>query len=160
MDSRPGLRTTSPSSGTRTGLSNTRTLPPDPLLESAGRTWWAFGIRQPDRDYPVPIVETESFLNLEPAPAVRMNQPFGLFCSAWRVLEPFRLECVRIPPVRAGKNGRIIRIVIFCVPSVFSGGTVLLSGSSAPRKIVDEFILLKKQKSQLLFRSLSMPVMK
>lgn len=51
----------------------------------------------------------------EPAPAVRMNQPFGLFCSAWRVLEPFRLECVRIPPVRAGKNGRIIRIVIFCV---------------------------------------------
>lgn len=110
-----GLRTTSPSSGTRTGLSNTRTLPPDPLLESAGRTWWAFGIRQPDRDYPVPIVETESFLNLEPAPAVRMNQPFGLFCSAWRVLEPFRLECVRIPPVRAGKNGRIIRIVIFYV---------------------------------------------
>ncbi|KDV60161.1 hypothetical protein BU58_32380 [Escherichia coli O26:H11 str. 2011C-3274] len=63
----------------------------------------------------MPIVETESFLNLEPAPAVRMNQPFGLFCSAWRVLEPFRLECVRIPPVRAGKNGRIIRIVIFCV---------------------------------------------
>lgn len=71
MDSRPGLRTTSPSSGTRTGLSNTRTLPPDPLLESAGRTWWAFGIRQPDRDYPVPIVETESFLNLEASTACR-----------------------------------------------------------------------------------------
>ncbi|WP_207104859.1 hypothetical protein, partial [Escherichia coli] len=40
--------------------------------------------------------------------------------------------------------------ILRCVPSVFSGGTVLLSGSSAPRKIVDEFILLKKQKSQLL----------
>lgn len=106
MDSRPGLRTTSPSSGTRTGLSNTRTLPPDPLLESAGRTWWAFGIRQPDRDYPVPIVETESFLNLEPAPAVRMNQPFGLFFSTGIVLIPVIFECVRTPPVPAGK-GRI-----------------------------------------------------
>ncbi|WP_214670453.1 hypothetical protein, partial [Escherichia coli] len=39
--------------------------------------------------------------------------------------------------------------ILRCVPSVFSGGTVLLSGSSAPRKIVDEFILLKKQKRSL-----------
>ncbi|QUG63823.1 hypothetical protein D2194_11390 [Escherichia coli] len=37
---------------------------------------------------------------------------------------------------------------------------MLLSGSSAPRKIVDEFILLQKLKSLLLFRSLSVPVMK
>ncbi|EFD1087573.1 hypothetical protein FER24_06155 [Escherichia coli] len=50
--------------------------------------------------------------------------------------------------------------ILRCVPSVFSGGTVLLSGSSAPRKIVDEFILLQKLKSLLLFRSLSVPVMK
>ncbi|WP_241482984.1 hypothetical protein, partial [Escherichia marmotae] len=38
--------------------------------------------------------------------------------------------------------------ILRCVPSVFSGGTVLLSGSSAPRKIVDEFILLQKLKSR------------
>ncbi|BDY59380.1 hypothetical protein MUTS6_25190 [Escherichia coli] len=59
----------------------------------------------------MPIVETESFLNLEPAPAVRMNQPFGLFFSAWGMLVPIRFKCVRAPPVPAGKDGRIIRIV-------------------------------------------------
>ncbi len=62
MDSRPGLRTTSPSSGTGTGRSNTRTLPPDPLLECAGWTRRAFGIRESDVDYPVTIIETEGFV--------------------------------------------------------------------------------------------------
>ena len=69
MDSRPGLRTTSPSSGTRTGRSNIRTLPPDPLLVCAGWARWAFGIREPDIDYPVTIVEAEGFFNLVSAPA-------------------------------------------------------------------------------------------
>src|SRR5699024_4714618 len=69
MDSRPGLRTTSPSSGTGTGRSNTRTLPPDALLECAGRTRWALGVRQPDVDYPVTIIEAEGFLNLVSTPA-------------------------------------------------------------------------------------------
>ncbi|KDV30679.1 hypothetical protein BU56_22805 [Escherichia coli O145:H25 str. 07-3858] len=61
------------------------------------------------------VVETKGFLNLVSAPAVTLNCPFSLLFSTWRVLEPFRLECVRIPLVRAGKNGRIIRIVIFYV---------------------------------------------
>lgn len=115
MDLRFGLRIISLSLGIRIGLSNIRTLFLDSLLESAGRTWWAFGIRQFDRDYLVSIVEIESFFNFEFAFAVRMNQLFGLFCSVWRVLELFRFECVRISFVRVGKNGRIIRIVIFCV---------------------------------------------
>ena len=67
MDSRPGLTTTSPSSGTRTGRSNTRTLPPDALLECTGRTrGGAFEVRQSDGDYPVTVVETEAFLTSYP----------------------------------------------------------------------------------------------
>ncbi|EGJ02448.1 hypothetical protein SB359474_0760 [Shigella boydii 3594-74] len=113
MDSRPGLRTTSPSSGTRTGRSNTRTLPPDPLLECAGRTRWPFGIREPDEDYPVTIIETEGFLNLVSVSAVALNQPFSLFFGAGVVLIPVRFECMRTPPVPAGRRGRVIRIVKF-----------------------------------------------
>ena len=59
------------------------------------------------------VVETKGFLNLVSAPAVTLNYPFSLLFSAWRVLEPFRLECVRIPLVRVGKNGRIIMFVKF-----------------------------------------------
>ncbi|KDT29834.1 hypothetical protein AD18_4279 [Escherichia coli 3-475-03_S4_C2] len=40
-----------------------------------------------------------------------MNQPFGLFFSAWGMLEPVRFESAGTPPVPAGKDGRIIRIV-------------------------------------------------
>ncbi|WP_334611008.1 hypothetical protein, partial [Escherichia coli] len=36
--------------------------------------------------------------------------------------------------------------ILRCVPSVFSGGTVLLSGSSAPRKIEQHKIKKKKNK--------------
>lgn len=115
MDSRPGLRTTSPSSGIGTGRSNTRTLPPDPLLECAGRAWWAFGIREPDVDYPVTIIEAEGFPKLIPTSAIVLNQPFGLFFSAWIMLEPVRFKCIRTPPVPAGKDGCIIRIVNFLV---------------------------------------------
>ncbi|KXL37677.1 hypothetical protein AXH18_23445 [Escherichia coli] len=111
MDSRPGLRTTSPSSGTGTGRSNTRTLPPDALLECAGRTRRAFGIREPDVDYPVMVVEAKGFLKLIPTSAVVMNQPFGLFFSAGIVLIPVIFECVRTPPLPAGRGG--IRIVMF-----------------------------------------------
>ncbi|ANW43567.1 hypothetical protein ACP62_26055 [Escherichia coli] len=105
MDSRPGLTITRPSSGTRTGRSNTRTLPPDALLECAGRTRWAFGIREPGGDYPVTTIEAEIFLKLVTTPAVALNQPFGLFFSAWVMLEPVRFECMRTPPVPAGKDG-------------------------------------------------------
>src|SRR5699024_8998980 len=73
MDSRPGLTITSPSSGTRTDRSNTRTLPPDALLECAGRTRWAFRVRKPDGDYPVTIIEAEGFLNLVSVSAVALN---------------------------------------------------------------------------------------
>src|SRR5699024_2548928 len=101
MDSRPGLRTTSPSSGTRTDRSNTRTLPPDPLLVRAGWTRWAFGVRQSDRDYPVTVVEAKGFFNLVSAPTVTLNQPFGLFFSAWRVLVPVGFKYARTPPMPA-----------------------------------------------------------
>lgn len=111
MDSRPGFSTTSPSSGTRTGRSNTRTLPPNPLLVCAGWTRRAFGIREPDVDYPVTVVEAKGFLKLIPTSAVVMNQPFGLFFSAGIVLIPVIFECVRTQPVPAGKVG--IRIVMF-----------------------------------------------
>ena len=108
------------------------------------------------------VVEAKGFFNLVSAPAVTLNYPFSLLFSAWRVLEPFRLECVRIPLVRADKNGRIIRIVIFYVACHrFSPVARCYSaGVQPPRKIVDEFILLQKLKSLLLFRSLSVPVMK
>lgn len=57
------------------------------------------------------IIEAEGFPKLIPTSAVVMNQPFGLFFSAWIMLEPVRFECIRTPPVPAGKVG--IRIVMF-----------------------------------------------
>ena len=57
------------------------------------------------------IIEAESFLNLVTMPAVVLNQPFGLFFGAGIVLIPVIFECVRAPPVPAGKDGEIIRIV-------------------------------------------------
>lgn len=56
-------------------------------------------------------IEAEGFLKLISAPAVTLDQPFGLFFSAWVMLEPVRFECVRTPPVPAGRVG--IRIVVF-----------------------------------------------
>ena len=64
-----------------------------------------FGIREPDRDYPVTIIEADGFLNLVSAPAVTLNQPFSLFFGAGVVLIPVRFECMRTPPVPAGKDG-------------------------------------------------------
>ncbi len=55
-------------------------------------------------------VEAEVFLKLVPTPAVVLNQPFGLFFSAWVMLVPVIFECMRTPPVPAGKVG--IRIVM------------------------------------------------
>ena len=59
------------------------------------------------------VVETKGFLKLIPTSAVVLNQPFGLFFSAGVMLIPVIFECVRTPPVPAGKDGRIIRIVQF-----------------------------------------------
>lgn len=56
-------------------------------------------------------VEAEVFLKLVTTSAVVLNQPFGLFFSAWTMLEPVRFECMRTPPAPAGKVG--IRIVMF-----------------------------------------------
>ena len=56
-------------------------------------------------------IEAEIFLKLVATSAVVLNQPFGLFFSAWIMLEPVRFECMRTPPVPAGKVG--IRIVMF-----------------------------------------------
>lgn len=61
------------------------------------------------------VVEIKGFFNFVFALAVILNYLFSLLFSAWRVLELFRFECVRILLVRADKNGRIIRIVIFYV---------------------------------------------
>ena len=61
------------------------------------------------------IIEAEGFPKLIPTSAVVMNQPFGLFFSAGVVLIPVIFECVRTPPVPAGKDGEIIRIVMFGV---------------------------------------------
>ncbi|SQZ98217.1 Uncharacterised protein [Escherichia coli] len=57
------------------------------------------------------IIEAEGFLNLVSVSAVTLNQPFGLFFSAWRVLVPVGFKYARTPPMPAGTNG--IRIVIF-----------------------------------------------
>ena len=56
-------------------------------------------------------VEAEVFLKLVTTSAVVLNQPFGLFFSAWIMLEPVRFECMRTPPAPAGRDGEIIRIV-------------------------------------------------
>ncbi|EZE16923.1 hypothetical protein BX14_04295 [Escherichia coli O45:H2 str. 2009C-3686] len=57
------------------------------------------------------VVEAKGFFNLASAPAVVMNQPFGLFFSAGIVLIPVIFECVRTPPLPAGRGD--IRIVMF-----------------------------------------------
>ncbi|GJH97598.1 hypothetical protein ECZC10_54460 [Escherichia coli] len=77
----------------------------------------AVGVRnkESDVDYPVTIIEAEGFLKLIPTSAVVLNQPFGLFFSAGIVLIPVIFECVRAPPVPAGKDGCIIRIVMLGV---------------------------------------------
>ncbi|EIQ41665.1 hypothetical protein SS322685_2693 [Shigella sonnei 3226-85] len=51
------------------------------------------------------VVEAKGFFNLASAPAVTLNEPFGLFFSAWGMLVPIRFKCVRAPPVPAGKDG-------------------------------------------------------
>ncbi|EIH53279.1 hypothetical protein EC32608_2177 [Escherichia coli 3.2608] len=51
------------------------------------------------------VVEAKGFFNLASAPAVTLNEPFGLFFSAWGMLVPVRFECMRTPPVPAGKDG-------------------------------------------------------
>ncbi|ETJ68197.1 hypothetical protein O199_0216295 [Escherichia coli ATCC 35150] len=70
-----------------------------------------FGIREPDRDYPVTIIEADGFLNLVSAPAVTLNQPFGLFFSAGGMLVPVGFKYVRMPPPLNGRDG--FRIVGF-----------------------------------------------
>ncbi|KJW21830.1 hypothetical protein UN86_29300 [Escherichia coli] len=57
------------------------------------------------------VVEAKGFFNLASAPAVTLNEPFGLFFSAWGMLVPVRFECVKTPSAPAGKDSRIIRIV-------------------------------------------------
>ncbi|EZE60770.1 hypothetical protein BX24_18535 [Escherichia coli O91:H21 str. 2009C-4646] len=57
------------------------------------------------------IIEAEGFLKLISAPAVTLDQPFGLFFSAWGMLVPVSFKYVRTPPPL---NGRIdFRIVGF-----------------------------------------------
>jgi hypothetical protein len=58
----------------------------------------------------VTVVEAKGFFNLASAPAVTLNEPFSLFFGAGVVLIPVRFECMRTPPVPAG---RVIRIVKF-----------------------------------------------
>ena len=57
------------------------------------------------------VVEAKGFFNLASAPAVTLNEPFGLFFSALVMLVPVIFECVRAPSVSAGRVG--IRIVVF-----------------------------------------------
>lgn len=59
------------------------------------------------------VVEAKGFFNLASAPAVTLNEPFSLFFGAGVVLIPVRFECMRTPPVPAGRGGRVIRIVKF-----------------------------------------------
>lgn len=59
------------------------------------------------------IIEAEGFPKLIPTSAVVLYQPFGLFFSAGGMLIPVIFECVRTPPVSAGRGG--IRIVNFLV---------------------------------------------
>ncbi len=44
------------------------------------------------------VVEAKGFFNLASAPAVTLNEPFGLFFSAWGMLVPVRFECVKHRP--------------------------------------------------------------
>ncbi len=82
-------------------------------------------------------VEAEVFLKLVTTSAVVLNQPFGLFFSAWIMLEPVRFECMRTPPVPAGKVG--IRIVMFgIVRHRFSLLAQQVSGVQADVRIVNQ----------------------
>ncbi|OWE09412.1 hypothetical protein A8M49_26050 [Escherichia coli] len=83
------------------------------------------------------IIEAEGFLKLIPTSAVVLNQPFGLFFSAWVMLEPVIFECMRTPPVPAGKVG--IRIVMFgIVRHRFSLLAQQVSGVQADVRIVNQ----------------------
>ncbi len=83
------------------------------------------------------VVEAKGFFNLASAPAVTLNQPFGLFFSAWIMLEPVIFECMRTPPVPAGKVG--IRIVMFgIVRHRFSLLAQQVSGVQADVRIVNQ----------------------
>ena len=84
-------------------------------------------------------VEAEVFLKLVTTSAVVLNQPFGLFFSAWIMLEPVRFECMRTPPAPAGKDGEIIRIVMFgIVRHWFSLLAQQVSGVQADVRIVNQ----------------------
>ncbi|CAD5529470.1 Uncharacterised protein [Escherichia coli] len=83
------------------------------------------------------IIEAEGFLKLIPTSAVVMNQPFGLFFSAGVMLVPVIFECMRTPPVPAGKVG--IRIVMFgIVRHWFSLLAQQVSGVQADVRIVNQ----------------------
>lgn len=83
------------------------------------------------------IIEAEGFPKLIPTSAVVLNQPFDLFFSAWIMLEPVIFECMRTPPVPAGKVG--IRIVMFgIVRHRFSLLAQQVSGVQADVRIVNQ----------------------
>lgn len=83
------------------------------------------------------VVEAKGFFNLASAPAVTLNQPFDLFFSAWIMLEPVIFECMRTPPVPAGKVG--IRIVMFgIVRHRFSLLAQQVSGVQADVRIINQ----------------------
>ena len=83
------------------------------------------------------VVEAKGFFNLASAPAVTLNEPFGLFFSAWGMLVPVIFECMRTPPVPAGKVG--IRIVKFgFVRHLFSLLAQQVSGVQADVRIVNQ----------------------
>ena len=67
------------------------------------------------------VVKAKGFLNLVSAPAVTLNYPFSLLFSAWRMLEPFRLECENTARACRQERANSLRIVIFYAgaPSVF-----------------------------------------
>ncbi len=82
-------------------------------------------------------VEAEVFLKLVTTSAVALNQPFGLFFSAWGMLVPVSFECMRTPPVPDGKVG--IRIVKFgFVRHLFSLLAQQVSGVQADVRIVNQ----------------------
>ena len=82
-------------------------------------------------------VRAEVFLKLVPTPAVVLNQPFGLFFSAGVMLVPVIFECMRTPPVPAGKVG--IRIVMFgIVRHWFSLLAQQVSGVQADVRIINQ----------------------
>ena len=85
------------------------------------------------------VVEAKGFFNLASAPAVTLNEPFSLFFGAGVVLIPVRFECMRTPPVPAGRGGRVIRIVKFgIVRHLFSLLAQQVSGVQADVRIVNQ----------------------